>query len=139
MFTSVDHLPAEMPTEASDHFGSKLIPFVEAVVRSDFSRPIEEANDLPEEVRNAIITCDGKLTHDYAYIQRLREANEAAKGKEESESNNVQGFAVCLIGHLFDTQTFNQVIDACEMHDVNFRIIEWNVGNCQHQETSVSI
>jgi len=39
LFTSVDHLPAEMPKEASNHFGSKLIPFVEAVVRSDFSRP----------------------------------------------------------------------------------------------------
>lgn len=28
LFTSVDHLPAEMPKEASNHFGSKLIPFV---------------------------------------------------------------------------------------------------------------
>ena len=32
LFTSVDHLPAEMPKEASNHFGSKLLPFVEAVV-----------------------------------------------------------------------------------------------------------
>ena len=37
LFTSVDHLPAEMPVEASRHFGSKLLPFVEAVVKSDFS------------------------------------------------------------------------------------------------------
>ena len=29
LFHSVDHLPAEMPKEASNHFGSKLIPFVE--------------------------------------------------------------------------------------------------------------
>ena len=36
LFTSVDHLPAEMPKEASNHFGSKLMPFVEAVVKSDF-------------------------------------------------------------------------------------------------------
>jgi alpha-aminoadipic semialdehyde synthase len=28
LFHSVDHLPAEMPKEASDHFGSKLMPFV---------------------------------------------------------------------------------------------------------------
>lgn len=39
LFTSVDHLPAEMPVEASRHFGSKLLPFVEAVVKSDFSKP----------------------------------------------------------------------------------------------------
>lgn len=29
LFHSVDHLPAEMPKEASNHFGSKLLPFVE--------------------------------------------------------------------------------------------------------------
>ena len=42
LFTSVDHLPAEMPKEASNHFGSKLLPFVEAVVKSDFSKPFAE-------------------------------------------------------------------------------------------------
>ena len=42
LYTSVDHLPAEMPKEASNHFGSKLMPFVEAVVKSDFSRPFAE-------------------------------------------------------------------------------------------------
>lgn len=42
LFTSVDHLPAEMPVEASRHFGSKLLPFVEAVVKSDFSLPFEK-------------------------------------------------------------------------------------------------
>lgn len=42
LFTSVDHLPAEMPVEASRHFGSRLLPFVEAVVKSDFSKPFVE-------------------------------------------------------------------------------------------------
>lgn len=42
LYTSVDHLPAEMPKEASNHFGSKLMPFIEAVVKSDFSRPFVE-------------------------------------------------------------------------------------------------
>jgi alpha-aminoadipic semialdehyde synthase len=28
LFHSVDHLPAEMPKEASNHFGSALLPFV---------------------------------------------------------------------------------------------------------------
>jgi len=68
LFTSVDHLPAEMPREASNHFGSKLMPFVEAVVRSDFSRPFAEQNDMPVEIRNAVITAHGELTPDYAYI-----------------------------------------------------------------------
>lgn len=42
LFTSVDHLPAEMPVEASRHFGSKLLPFVKAVVESDFTKPFAE-------------------------------------------------------------------------------------------------
>jgi len=68
LFTSVDHLPAEMPKEASNHFGERLMPFVEAVVRSDFSKPFAEQTDLPEEIRNACITVHGNLTPDYAYI-----------------------------------------------------------------------
>lgn len=59
LFTSVDHLPAEMPKEASNHFGSKLMPFVEAVVKSDFTKPFAEQTDLPEEIRNACITAHG--------------------------------------------------------------------------------
>ncbi len=59
LFTSVDHLPAEMPKEASNHFGERLLPFVEAVVRSDFSRPFAEQTDIPEEIRNACITAHG--------------------------------------------------------------------------------
>ena len=50
LFTSVDHLPAEMPKEASNHFGSSLIPFVEKVVKSDFSKPFEQMTDLPSEI-----------------------------------------------------------------------------------------
>ena len=41
LFTSVDHLPAEMPKEASNHFGSKLMPFVVKVVQSDFALSFE--------------------------------------------------------------------------------------------------
>ena len=69
LFTSVDHLPAEMPREASNHFGSKLMPFVEAVVRSDFNRPFAEQDDIPEEIRNACITAHGELTPEFKYIQ----------------------------------------------------------------------
>ena len=39
LFHSVDHLPAEMPREASNHFGSKLMPFVEQVVKANFNTP----------------------------------------------------------------------------------------------------
>ena len=53
LFTSVDHLPAEMPVEASLHFGSKLLPFVEAVVNSKSYEKFENQTDLPVEIYNA--------------------------------------------------------------------------------------
>ena len=100
LFTSVDHLPAEMPVEASRHFGSKLLPFVEAVVKSDFSKPFIEQTDLPEEIRNAVICANKSLTPNYEYIQTLRELQ--PKMKQDSSSIGMQGFTVQLSGHLFD-------------------------------------
>lgn len=42
LFHCVDHLPAEMPKEASNHFGSKMLPFVEPIVNSKFDVPFAE-------------------------------------------------------------------------------------------------
>ena len=109
LFTSVDHLPAEMPKEASNHFGSKLIPFVQKVVTSDFSKPFEEMDDIPAEIRGALICAHGKLTPDFSYIQNLREANEMVTKRSDKDpsSAGMQGYTLCLIGHLFDTNGFN--------------------------------
>lgn len=41
IFHSVDHLPAEMPKEASNHFGEKLMPFVISVANSNFDLPFD--------------------------------------------------------------------------------------------------
>ena len=41
LFHSVDHLPAEMPKEASNHFGERLFPFAKAVAYSDPTRPFD--------------------------------------------------------------------------------------------------
>lgn len=76
LFTSVDHLPAEMPVEASKHFGSKLLPFIEAVVRSDPSKPFAEQRDLPREIHNAAIVSNGEVCPNYKYILQMRALNE---------------------------------------------------------------
>ena len=67
-----------MPKEASNHFGEQLCPFIKAVAASDFSLPLEQQG-LPAEIETAIITCHGKLTKNYEYIQKLREINEQVK------------------------------------------------------------
>ena len=132
LFHSVDHLPAEMPKEASNHFGSKLIEFVEAVVKSDFSKPFDQQDDIPPEIKGAIICCHGKLAPDYEYIQSMRETNALLQKREddrsETSSTGIQGFTICLIGHLFDTKGLSEVLDACEEYDVHFRVVDWDVG-----------
>lgn len=42
LFHSVDHLPAEMPKEASNHFGEQLMPFVLAVAHSNPELPFAD-------------------------------------------------------------------------------------------------
>ena len=97
LFHSVDHLPAEMPKEASNHFGSKLLPFVEDVVRSDINKNFEDqAQDLPAEIYNAVIVCGKNLTPKYQYIEKLREMREALdqEKSESSSSVGMQGFTL---------------------------------------------
>jgi len=141
LFHSVDHLPAEMPKEASNHFGSKLLPFVQQVVKSDFSKPFAQQDDLPEEVKNAVIVAHGELTPDYEYIKHLREANEMVAARKRADSNNAEagGFTLSLSGHLFDTKVLNKTLDICEKHNLKFRVIEWEVGNKVNQDTQVVI
>ena len=83
LFHSVDHLPAEMPKEASNHFGSALFPFVQQVAMSDNLKPFDQQFDeLPSQIYNAIITCQGELTPNFKYISELRKINEKVKQQQ---------------------------------------------------------
>lgn len=68
LFHCVDHLPAEMPKEASNHFGEQLFPFVKAVVNSDPTKPFAEIDDMPNEIKKAMICYQGELTPEFKYI-----------------------------------------------------------------------
>ena len=117
-----------MPTEASNHFGSKLMPFVDSVCKSDISKPFEEQTELPEEIRCAIITANGKLTPSYQYIMKLREANEKLVKEDSTSSVGMQGFTLRLEGHLFDSGVFNKSINYCEEKGIHFRVVTWEIG-----------
>lgn len=138
LFHSVDHLPAEMPKEASYHFGSKLLPFVHSIVTSDINKPYEDqSQDLPVEIYNAIICAGNKLTPLYEYIQNLRVLNERLKDDESSSSVGMQGFTLQLVGHLFDKRIFNRILDMFENNGVTFRVVSWEFGQTTQDETSV--
>lgn len=125
-----------MPKEASNHFGSKLYPFVEEIVNSNIEDPwTRQVEQLPGEVSNAILTSHGNLTPNYAYIAEIRKINEAQEAKRLTEEfnkkalkRNMSLLTVSMQGHLFDTQCFNKTIDACESEGVQFRVLKWDLG-----------
>lgn len=65
---AVDKLPAELPRQASESFGDALYPFIQDLVRIDYSKDFEEL-DLPKEFKKAVITHKGKLTPNFEYLK----------------------------------------------------------------------
>jgi alpha-aminoadipic semialdehyde synthase len=64
---AVDRLPAELPHDVSESFGTALLPFVPDLARTDFSQPVEDL-DIPEPFRKAIIAHRGLLTENFRYF-----------------------------------------------------------------------
>lgn len=67
---AVDNLPCELPRESSQAFGDALLPFMPALAASDFGVSFE-ANDLPPELKRAVIVYQGQLTPNYRYLEQF--------------------------------------------------------------------
>uniref|UniRef100_G3SF76 Aminoadipate-semialdehyde synthase n=1 Tax=Gorilla gorilla gorilla TaxID=9595 RepID=G3SF76_GORGO len=78
LMCSIDNLPAQLPIEATECFGDMLYPYVEEMILSDATQPLESQNFSPV-VRDAVITSNGTLPDKYKYIQTLRESRERAQ------------------------------------------------------------
>jgi len=66
---AVDKLPTELPREASEHFGSALLPFVPALARKNYQRELNTLT-LPAPFQSAVIAHQGKLAPRYAYLKK---------------------------------------------------------------------
>ncbi|XP_019605616.2 alpha-aminoadipic semialdehyde synthase, mitochondrial isoform X5 [Rhinolophus sinicus] len=78
LMCSIDNLPAQLPIEATEYFGDMLYPYVEEMILSDATQPLESQNFSPV-VRDAVIASNGILADKYKYIQKLRESRERAQ------------------------------------------------------------
>ncbi|XP_057185055.1 alpha-aminoadipic semialdehyde synthase, mitochondrial isoform X1 [Triplophysa rosa] len=76
LMCSIDNLPAQLPIEATEYFGDRLFPYIWEMLPSDATTPLEEA-DFSPQVRDAVITSNGKLTPKFEYIEKLREKRES--------------------------------------------------------------
>ncbi|KAM3925192.1 alpha-aminoadipic semialdehyde synthase, mitochondrial [Leptodactylus fuscus] len=78
LMCSIDNLPAQLPIEATEYFGDLLFPYIEEMLMSDATRPIDQEKFSPV-VRDAVIASNGSLSPKYKYIQKLRESREYAQ------------------------------------------------------------
>jgi len=71
---AVDNLPAELPRDATEHFGDSLFPFLGPTASADFDVPYEHLA-LPAAVLGAVVTHGGELAPGYRHLERpLRES-----------------------------------------------------------------
>lgn len=76
LMCSIDNLPAQMPIEATEYFGDRLFPYIWEMLPSDANKALDD-EDFTPQVRDAVITSNGKLTPKFEYIERLRERRES--------------------------------------------------------------
>ncbi|NXP83916.1 AASS protein, partial [Passerina amoena] len=88
LMCSIDNLPAQLPIEATEYFGDMLFPYIEEMLVSEGSEPLEKQNYSPV-VRGAVIASNGSLTPKYQYIQKLRESREQAESLKMSGEKRV--------------------------------------------------
>jgi len=67
---AVDNLPCELPKESSEFFGKMLSPFIQRMIKADYSVPFEDLN-IPDEIKRAIILHKGELTSKYKYLSKF--------------------------------------------------------------------
>ncbi|KAI4874970.1 hypothetical protein NFI96_032979 [Prochilodus magdalenae] len=80
LMCSIDNLPAQLPIEATEYFGDRLLPYIWEMLPSDATRPLDDEG-FSAQVKDAVITSNGKLTPKFEYIEKLRER----RGLRESE------------------------------------------------------
>ncbi|KAK0044758.1 alpha-aminoadipic semialdehyde synthase mitochondrial [Biomphalaria pfeifferi] len=71
LICSIDNMPAQIPREATEYFGSLLLPYIDEMLKSNAKTPFAEY-DFSPVIRNAIIASNGELTPNFKYIQHLR-------------------------------------------------------------------
>lgn len=150
LFHAVDHLPSELPREASQHFGNCLLEFIPAMVaaRAPQAPGQGDTQALPPPIRGAVICEGGALTRDYEYIQQLRVMNHASDDFESEPQDVLRphglhapaaSVTLELTGHLFDTKLINKICDLVEVARGRVEINKIDIGGTVTDDTFMSM
>jgi len=66
---AVDNLPAELPADASEHFSGLIRDYVYQIAAHGI-RDITNHMAIPAEIRNAVVTQNGRLTKGSSYLKK---------------------------------------------------------------------
>lgn len=124
LMLGVDNLPTELPADATEHFGERLLPLLPPLLTSTDGN----YENLPAELKRACIANNGSLTPKWAYISRLREQTSVLTNAATPTIAPKSYVRLEIMGHLFDTGLIIHVLDSLELvQEVNFSIINCEV------------
>jgi len=151
IFHAVDHLPSELPREASEHFGNCLLPLLPALANDPTpEKPGPISASLPAPIAGAIITQGGELTEKFAFIQSLRDVRECGPLESDDEGDIVRAHSIraplvpsCatleIKAHLFDNRLVNTIADIVESRHARQKILNVDVGENKNSTSSLSM
>jgi len=87
---SIDNMPTQIPLEATEAFGDVLFPYINDIIKSNATQPLEEKNFDPV-VYSSIIASNGKLAPNYEYITELRRKRGAKQASNKMKTVLVLG------------------------------------------------
>jgi len=67
---AIDHLPTEIPRDASEYFSNTLLPFVPNIATANYKESLDASGLMPE-IKRAVILWKGELTPSYQYISQF--------------------------------------------------------------------
>ncbi|KAF6041134.1 AASS [Bugula neritina] len=85
LICSIDNMPAQLPQESTNYFGSLLRPYVDDMLALAEMKPLEQTL-CSQDAKNAVIASHGKLTPNFEYIADLRAENRAKHSKRLESS-----------------------------------------------------
>jgi len=67
---AIDHLPTEIPRDASEFFSNTLLPFIPKIAKANYKGTLDDAG-LSDEIKKSVILWKGKFTPDFEYINEF--------------------------------------------------------------------
>lgn len=140
LYNSIENMPTQFPLDASNNFGNNLFPFIEKILKSDINKKLEDQN-LPLEIKKAVITLNGQFTSLFSYISKLRQQRKLFEKKHimdfRKNFNNNKIYLFNFEGHLFDTYAINKIMDVfIDENNVDLTVLDWKVGFGENKPTA---